>query len=314
MKTDSLQLLKLNNLISKLWEDNPFYAHKWSQAHLHPAPVSSLDHLASFPFTTRSEFIADQIAHPPLGSNLTARFEEFKRFHRSSGTTLAPLIWADTTQSWKWLLTASEKLFRIAAVTSSDRIFFTKPLGPSLGPWITYEAALSIGAATLNACTTEHSEQIAWLKAFRPTIIVGKPEALKALAAERISPGAQKLILTGPADSQSRAALENQWHAPAFDRYGLTEAGSVAGECAAHSGGLHLLDDEFIAEAINPKSKLPAGEGELGELVLTTLGRIAHPIVRYLTGDLVQLVRNFECPCGLHGTFLKGGIERSHRA
>jgi phenylacetate-CoA ligase len=90
----------------------------------------------------------------------------------------------------------------------------------------------------------------------------------------------------------------------------LTEAGSVAGECTAHPGGMHLLEQEFIAEVIRPDTGQPVPDGKPGELVLTNLGRLARPIVRYRTGDLVRLVRHHHCPCGRPDAIIVGGVRR----
>jgi phenylacetate-CoA ligase len=155
------------------------------------------------------------------------------------------------------------------------------------------------------------------LFSFEPTIVAGKPSVLYSLAVEAENNGAspaqlkvKKLILTGEFSPRLRGSLEELWMAECFDRYGLTEAGSVASECTAHSGGLHLLDDEFVAEAIDLDTCQPAPDGEPGELALTNLGRVAQPIIRYRTGDIVRLVRQRQCSCGRSGVMLLGGVAR----
>lgn len=307
---DKARLEKLNRLLAKLWEFNPFYAHRWCQAGLKPHPLSSLNDLSAYPLMTRAELIADQAAHPPLGSNLTEPFSAYKRFHCSSGTTQSPIYWADTLESWIWLRQVSEKLYRLAGISASDRIFFTKPLGRSLGPWSLHEGASKLSAAILNPGTTDIAEQIEWLKLFRPTVLVGRPEHLVALAEQIPALEVQKNVLAGGGPEALLLKLSRKWNIPCFDRYGLTEAGSVASECAAHSGGLHLLDEDFIAESITLITHEPVPDGQLGELVLTNLGRSARPIIRYRTCDRVCLIRRFACSCGRTGSFLKGPVSR----
>ena len=311
------RLAKLNHLLRKVWTANLFYARKWSLADVADAPLASLADLALFPFTTRDELIADQAAVPPLGTNLTCPPAELKRFHRSSGTTRAPLLWADSAESWQWVMQCSQRLWRLAGVQPSDRVLFLMPFGASSGPWIIYEGACRLGCACLPVGPAESGEQLRWLADFRPTVLAGKPAALQSLTAAAKAGGiplreleVRNLILCGVHDRSLRLSLEQSWGAGCFDRYGLTEAGSVAGECTAHSGGLHVLDDEFIAERIDPESGSPAADGEPGELVLTNLGRLARPIIRYRTGDLVRLERNRECSCGRHGAMLLGGVKR----
>ncbi|MHB8520324.1 MAG: phenylacetate--CoA ligase family protein [Limisphaerales bacterium] len=318
MTTALIQLQKLNRLLSRVWERNPFYTAKWTEAGVRPRRLSKLEDLADFPFTTRAELVADQSAAPPLGANLSRELSEFRRIHRSSGTTRAPVFWADTARTWRWILGCSEKLFLLAGVKPADRLFFAMPFGPSSGPWIIYEGAHRLGCACFTSGSAETEAQRLWLDRFRPDVLVGKPTQLLALGSAQQSAatatnalGVRKLILTGESNVGSlRAQLEQVWGAECFDRYGMTEAGSVAGECPAHPGGMHLLDEEFIAESIDPETARPVGEGEPGELVLTNFGRIDRPIVRYRTGDLVRLVRHRRCACGRGGTLLVGGVRR----
>ena len=187
----------------------------------------------------------------------------------------------------------------------------------SSGPWIIYEGAGRLGCACFSVGQAEPAEQLHWLAQFKPTVLAGKPAVLQSLAMTAMANGSPlrelgvgKLILGGAHDPSLRSSLEQLWTAECFDRYGLTEAGSVAGECTAHSGGRHLLDAEFIAECIEPDSAKPVSDGQLGELVLTNLGRVARPVIRYRTGDLVRLVHHHECPCGRCGTLLLGRVAR----
>jgi phenylacetate-CoA ligase len=311
------RLSRLDHLLRSVWAHNSFYACKWRQAGLAPAPLASLADLASFPLTTRGELLADQAARPPLGTNLTGSPANLKRFHRSSGTTRAPLLWADSPESWPWVLHCSQRLWLLAGVRPADRILFLMPFGASSGPWISYEGACRLGCACLPVAPTEADDQLHWATNFRPTVLAGKPSVLHSLAMSARAAGiptremgVDKLILCGVHGMSLRSSLEHGWAAECFDRYGITEAGSVAGECPAHSGGLHLLDDEFIAESVHPESRRPVPDGEPGELVLTTLGRLARPIIRYCTGDLVRLIRDRACPCGRHGSMLLGGVRR----
>ena len=311
------QLARLNHLLSQLWELNPFYSQKWRLAGIKPTALGCLEELNAFPFTTRAELLADQLAAPPFGTNLTCAPDAPKRIHRSSGTTHAPLFWADTTESWNWVRSCSEKLFVLADITASDRLLFIMPFAGFSGPWIIYEGACRLGCGCFTAGNSEPADQVRWLKDFQPTVLVGKPSALETLAvaaeAAGIPPaaaGATKLILTGEPTTKFRPLLEGQWNVPCFDRYGMTEAGSIAGECSAHSGGMHLLADDYIAELIHPVTAQPIPDNQPGELVLTTLGRWPRPIIRYRTGDQVRLVRQYECPCGRTGAFLRGEVKR----
>lgn len=312
-------LQKLNAVLNEIWERNLFYTQTWCNTGVKLHRLSSLEQLAEFPLITRAQLLADQTAAPPLGTNLTYPLASFKRFHHSSGTTSgSPIFWADTVESWSWVIKCSQELFSIAGISSSDRIFFALPFAAGSGPWIIYEGACRLDRSCLTAGQSTMEEQAGWLKKFRPTILVGKPshllelgEFIEASGSAPARLAVEKLILTGENSfSPIREPLEKLWSAQCFDRYGLTEAGSVASECPAHFGGLHLLGNEFIAEAIDPETAQPVSDGELGELVLTNLGRPGRPIIRYRTGDRTRLLRNFHCACGRYGTILLGGVTR----
>jgi phenylacetate-CoA ligase len=319
--TASAQLERLNHLITTVGRNNPFYADKWRRAGLLPRTLHCLSELTNFPFTTRAELVHDALEYPPLGHNLTWPASAYQRLNRSSGTTNAPIYWADDAQSWQWVVQCSRDLFALAGLKRSDRIFFIAPLGASSGPWIMYEGAKSLGCTYAISGTLDVRTKLLWLKTFKPTVLIGKPEQLFALGAaavemniDRARSGIRKIICAGRPGGgipDTRRMIESAWDAPCFDRYGLTEAGSVAGECEAHPGGLHLLDSEFIAEVTDAMSGLPVADGEQGELVLTNLGRIGRPIIRYRTGDRVRLLHNYECRCGRTGCLLTGGIERT---
>jgi len=313
-----IQLQRINFILNEVWERNLFYTQKWCDAGVHLHQLSSLEGLAELPLTTRQEFLADQATRPPLGTNLTYPLENFTRIHRSSGTSRAPIFWADTAESWTWVIKCSQELFSIAGISAHDRIFFALPFAANSGPWIIYEGACRLDRSCFTAGQSTLEEQAGWLKKFKPTVLVGKPTRLlefgKFIAASGLAPGrlaVEKLILTGENSfSPVRERLEQLWAAQCFDRYGLTEAGSVASECGAHFGGLHLLGNSFLAEVIDPNTAEPLYDGELGELVLTNFGRPGRPIIRYRTGDLTRLIQNYHCACGRRGPILLGGITR----
>ena len=313
-----IQLEKLNRLLDSVWERNSFYTRKWREAGVNARQLSSLEDLAKFPFTTRDELLADQNTAPPLGSNLTCAPPDYKHIHHSSGTTRAPLFWADTTQSWQWVVHCSQALYELAGIESKDRIFFAMPLGASSGGWILHEGAVRLGCCCFTAGQAEATELLRWIQNFQPNVLIGKPSRLLALAIAAQDAGTsprslnvQKLLLTGePSRQMLRPQLEELWGAECFDRYGLTEAGSVACECSEHLGGMHVLESEFLVEVIDPATTNPANDGEPGELVLTNLGRFARPIIRYRTGDCVRLLRQHRCRCGRTGAFLQGDVAR----
>ncbi len=316
----SPRLDRLNHLLDTLWERNSFYTSRWREAGVSSQPLASLEELSRYPCVTRKDFEADQAKNPPLGSHLTFPLHHYNRVHRSSGTSGNPLVWADTPENWDWLIKCSAELFRKAGVTSNDRVFLSAPFGPSLGSWTIREGASLVGCLCFASGAVPLDEQLFWLRRLECNVLVSKPAQVLSLAsiAEELKMTredfrVQKVITVGTqggSDSNIRRQIRAFWQAEIFDRYGMTEAGSIAGECLAHPGGLHLLDGEFIAEVLEPSSETPMPDGETGELVLTHLGRVGSPLVRYRTGDAVRVVRNHRCDCGATGTLLVGGICR----
>ncbi|MBI3852999.1 MAG: phenylacetate--CoA ligase family protein [Verrucomicrobia bacterium] len=317
---EHLQLDKLNRLFSEVWEQNPFYTRKWQAAGVTVHRLSSLSQLSAFPVTTRDELVSDQSAAPPLGTNLTYPPGTYKRIHRSSGTTHAPIYWADTTLNWRWVMDCSQRLYLLSGIEPGQRIFFALTPGAASGPSIMFEGACRLGCCCFPGGDASDEEQLQLLRRFDPDVLIGKTETILALAGTARRAGitlktmsVRKIIAPGQTNSRAtalREQSESTWGAQCFDRYGLTEAGSVASECLAHTGAMHLLETEFIAEVIQPDTEQPLKDGEAGELVLTTLGRIGRPIIRYRTGDWVRLVRNHQCPCKRPGALLLGGVRR----
>ena len=315
-----IQLERLNLLLDHAWKRNPFYREKWRHADVKLRRLTSLNQLDVLPFTTRAEFVADQTHTPPLGTNLSCPLSEVKSIHTSSGTSRAPLLWGDTSESWQWLAQCSRHLYLLAGIKPGDRIFLFLNFGASSGPWILHAGACALNCHCETAGQAPPKAQLSLLKRLRPTVLVGKPTRLLelAIAAQEAgvrpdSMGLDKLIFPGEPSRQTlRPQLEDLWAAACFDRYGLTEAGSVASECLAHSGGMHILEDNFIAEVVHPETGSPVEDDEVGELVLTNLGRLARPIIRYRTGDCVRLVRQHHCPCGRTEALLMGDVVRNY--
>ncbi|MBI4586271.1 MAG: AMP-binding protein [Planctomycetes bacterium] len=315
-----VRLRRLNKLLDEVWRGNAFYAGKWRKAGLHPGELGSIDELSSFPFTGREELVADQKEMPPLGNNLTYFLHQYHRVHRSSGTSGLPLCWPDTPPNWAWLRECSRTLYLLAGVSAFDRLVFLVPFGPSLGAWIMYEGACLLGCLCIPAGAVPADEQLWWLLKFEATVLVGKPglilsfgDQVRGLGKEPASLRLQKIIAVGePGGSlpDARGRMKTLWGAEVFDRYGMTEAGSIAGECIAHPGGMHMQESEFIAEVIDPETGEVLPDGEEGELVLTNLGRLGSPIVRYRSGDGVRLVQGRHCACGRGDALLVGGVRR----
>jgi phenylacetate-CoA ligase len=298
-------------LLSALLPANPFYTRKLDT--LLRGPVKWHD----IPFTTKAELLADQEAHPPYGSNLTAPIERYNRLHQTSGSSGKPLRWLDTHESWWAMLDCWNTIYRVVGLRPDDRLIFPFSFGPFLGFWTAFESAVHLGAFCLPAGGMSSKARLRHLLDNAATIVLCTPtyalHLTEVAAAEGIdlrSSPVRMLIVAGEPGGNipsTRQRIEGAWGARLIDHSGMTEIGPLMIECPEAPGGLHVLEDYCQPEVIDPASGSPVPPGTLGELVLTTFHRVASPLVRYRTGDLVCADPN-PCPCGRSWLRLVGGI------
>jgi phenylacetate-CoA ligase len=308
---------RLADLVSEVGAHNRFYQRLWREAGVgDPPPIRSSADLRKLPFTTKQQLVDDQLAHPPFGTIPTYPLERYVRFHQTSGTTGVPLRWLDTPESWAWWLRCWRLGYRLAGVGPGDRILFAFSFGPFIGFWAGYEAAQAIGALVLPGGGQESKLRLRTLRETQATVLVCTPTYALRLAQvareEGTDPAGTSVRATihagepGASIPGTRHRIQELWGAACFDHYGLTEVGALAFECQAHPGGLHVNEDEFVVEILDVSSGAPVAEGE-GELVVTNLGRVGSPVIRYRTGDRVRLLRE-PCACGQPFARLDGGV------
>ncbi|HEY7169642.1 MAG TPA: AMP-binding protein [Vicinamibacterales bacterium] len=312
------QAARLAELLSRIHGRNPFYTRKLGAAGAQPDALRLPDDLRRLPFTTKAELIADQAAHPPWGSVLTFPLERYTRYCQTSSTTGSPLRWIDTAESWQWMLECWKAVYRAAGVTAGERAFFPFSFGPFLGFWAGFEAGAQLGLHVVPGGGMSSEQRLAMIDAVGPTMICCTPTYALRLAevAARHSPAGlarsrvRLVIVAGePGGSipATRKRIEQAWGARVIDHHGLTEVGPVSFECLDAPGFLHVNEAEYICEVLEPGGTAAVADGVRGELVLTNLGRIGSPVIRYRTGDLV--VRSGEpCPCGRTFARLEGGV------
>jgi phenylacetate-CoA ligase len=307
-----LQRDRLRSLLAEILPHNRFYAAKLS---------STARELSHLPFTTKNELLADQAAHPPYGTNLTYPLAQYTRLHQTSGTSGQPLRWLDTTASWDWTLRCWQQIYALAGIRREDRLLFAFSFGPFLGFWTAFDAAARQGNLCLPAGGMSSAARLRFLFDNEATILLCTPTYALRLAEVAVEHGIRlapsthgyklrALIVAGePGGSipATRARIEQAWQARVFDHSGMTEVGPVAIECLENPGGLHILEEDFVAEVIDPVTTQAVEPGTAGELVLTNLGRAGSPLLRYRTGDLVR-VDPRPCPCGRPWLRLDGGI------
>lgn len=314
------QLLQLRNLLSELVPGNAYYTRKFQQAHFEPKVESLKDFSLRFPMTTKRELVEDQQANPPYGTNLTYALEQYTRCHQTSGTAGHPLRWLDTPQSWQSLLDTWTEVYRTAGVGATDRIFFAFSFGPFLGFWTAFEAAKDIGCLCLPGGGLSSVARLRAILDHQATVLCCTPTyAIRLAEVARqetidLSKARIRLILVagepGGSIPATRQQVESAWNgARLFDHHGMTEVGPVTYECPVEKGVLHISERAYLPEVIHPETGTPVPAGRQGELLLTTLRRIASPLLRYRTGDLVQARPSGEpCRCGRFDLALEGGI------
>jgi len=308
------QLDRLREGIAVVRQSNRFY-----QARLHP--VRTWDDFERLPLTTKDEITADQQANPPFGTNLTFPVDRYVRLHQTSGTSgTRPLRWLDTRESWEWWTRIwAEQVYRSAGVGEGDRVFFAFSFGPFIGFWSAFDGAQRLGALTIpgGAMTTEQRlrsmlELRATVLCSTPTYAIRLAEAAAAAGLDLASSDLRVLIHAGEPGASvpaTRDLIERSFKARCFDHTGMTELGPTGVSCEARAG-VHLVESEFVFEirdeggALHP---LPESGSLGGELVATNLGRWGSPLIRYRTGDQVEVNRD-PCACGSPFARLVGGI------
>jgi len=313
------QMEQLRALLGELLPGNQFYAAKFDAAGVHKKVSSLADYFERFPFTTKDEIAANQLANPPYGTNLTYPLDRYTRCHQTSGTAGAPLRWLDTPESWNWMLENWIQVLRVAGVTRGDRIFFAFSFGPFIGFWLAFEAALRMGALCLPGGGLNSAGRLRMILDQGATVLCCTPTyaiRLREVAAQEnidLSASQIKLIIVagepGGSIPATRAHMESLWpSARVFDHHGMTEVGPVSFECPAQPGTLHMMENAYLAEVLEQKTSKAVQSGQTGELVLTTLGRTGSPLLRYRTGDLVKTSLDTVCACGRSELALEGGI------
>jgi phenylacetate-CoA ligase len=310
------QLDKVRRMLETILPGNDFYRQKFSACGT--SDIDSLQNFKQLPFTTKAELVEDQLLHPPFGTALTFSPAQYIRIHQTSGSTGNPLYWLDTEESWDWWAECWKTIFQAAGVGSDDRIFFAFSFGPFIGFWAGWEGARKLGAMAISGGSQSTMQRVKSILDQQATVLVCTPTYALHMAAE-----AEKAGINLARDSSIRITIHagepganipatkkriaDAWGARCFDHPGATEVGAFGFECEAQPGGVHINESEFIAEFLDSNSSEAIAEGEQGELVITNLGRIGSPVIRYRTGDLVEPSAQ-PCPCGRPFVLLNGGV------
>src|SRR5947209_344298 len=290
------QLAALQAGLSTVRKTNAFYRDR-----LHD--VTSWNDFERIPFTTKADLMLDQREHPPYGTNLTFPLEQYVRLHQTSGTSGSqPLRWLDTAESWAWWERIwADLIYAPAGVTPNDRIFFAFSFGPFIGFWSAFGGSQRLGAMAIPGGAMTTIQRVQVMRDLQATVLCCTPtyalRLAEVAASEGITLRLRRTIHAGEPGASipaTRAAIESALGGQAFDHTGMTELGPTGVSCSQRDG-VHLFESEFIFEIID------------GELVATNLGRWGSPLIRYRTGDRVEVTRA-SCECGSPFAKMLGGI------
>jgi phenylacetate-CoA ligase len=293
---------------------NAFWRAAWARAGVRASgDLQSWDDFERLPCSSKRDLVDDQAAHPPFGANLTFPLEHYVRVHQTSGTTGTPLRWLDTQASWDWWAHCWRFVLAGAGLGAGDRIYFPFSFGLFIGFWAGFEGARALGALAIPGGGADSVTRLAAMQALGATALVCTPSYALHLAETGRERGVDVAGLAvrvtvhagepGAGIPAVRARIQDSWGARTFDHAGMTEMGAYGYECAAQAG-LHVNESEFICEVLDPATGAPTREGEL---VLTNLGRVGSPVIRYRTGDRVRVAQD-RCDCGRTFRRLEGGI------
>lgn len=318
----AVQTSQLRALLEAVRRSNPFYRTKLSRWAVDASRLTLEQFSAECPFTTKQDLVDDQRVHPIYGSNLTYPLDHYVRCHQTSGTSGQHLRWLDTAENWNGMIETWKEVYRAAGINRSDRLFFAFSFGPFIGFWLAFEAAAQIGCLCIPGGGLSSAVRARAILDHGITVLCCTPtyalHLAEVAAAEKIDLSraqVRRIIVAGePGGSipATRTRLERLWSGAAvFDHHGMTEVGPVTYECPVSPGRLHVHEAAFMAEIIDSATGQAVGQGQIGELVLTTLNRIGSPVLRYRTGDSVKAAVFPEggiCACGRIELALEGGI------
>ncbi len=338
----SMQLIRLNELLAQVVK-RPFYREKLCDASL---PLTSLDDLQQLPLLTKQELETprgrEMSPAKPLAPGAIDRAsalhaagifdlprDDYVRFHQTSGTRGWPMPVLDTADDWQWWLECWQYVLDAADITSGDVAMMAFSFGPFIGFWTAHDALVSRGAMVIPGGGMSSEARLKLILSAGCTVLCCTPTYAMHLANVAQSMGinlsresqVRRIIVAGePGGSVAsvRKRIETAWGAALMDHSGASEIGAWGFGCideSAQAGdnarclGLHVIESEFIAECLvfdAEGSPRRAVDGELAELVLTSLGRHGGPVIRYRTGDMVRGIRDHDRDCRF--LWLDGGV------
>lgn len=302
---ESWQLDSLNRLLAEVLAHNAFYQQKFGRRDLQ---LTALSELSTLPFTTKEELVASAACSANgLSAHHTYNESAYSRLHRTSGTTGDPLIVLDTAEDWRHWSGTWQHVLEAAEVSPEDRVFLAFSFGPFVGFWSAHQACVDRGATVIPGGGLSSLARLEFMRQTRATVMCCTPSYalhLAEVAGEHAidlgSLSIRTIIVAGESGGsvpEVRGRIEEQWQARVVDHSGATEIGPW-GFGWPDRIGLHIIETSFVAELIPiDDATATTVDGDLHELVLTSLQRTGAPVIRYRTGDAVIAERRQDGAC-----------------
>lgn len=313
-KLVKLQSERLSAMIERIYYNVPFYRNLFQERGIEPGDIKSIDQLKNLPFTTKQD-LRDNY---PFGLFAIPR-SEVVRLHASSGTTGKPTVVGYSRRDIEIWSEVMARTLTAAGAGKNDVLHVAYGYGLFTGGLGVHYGAEKIGATVIPISGGNTQRQLQLMLDFGSTIIACTPSyalfLAEAMAEAGISPDSIKLKAgvfgAEPWTEEMRCEIEDKLKIKAIDIYGLSEVigPGVASECM-HQEGLHIFEDHFIPEIVNPETLEVLPEGQLGELVFTCVTKEALPLLRYRTRDLTVLNKS-KCSCGRTITRMQKCLGRS---
>ncbi len=295
---DELQALQLQRMkwsLQHVYDNVPHYRKKYDAAGVHPSELKQLSDLARFPFTTKLD-LRDTY---PYGMFATP-MRDVVRVHASSGTTGKPTVVGYTANDISMWANLMARSLRAAGCSADDIILNSTGYGMFTGGLGYHYGGECLGATVIPISGGQTEKQVQLIQDFKPTVLMSTPSYALTIVDEMIKQGMksnQSSLRVGvfgaePWTNEMRREIEERLGIDAIDVYGLSEVlgPGVSCECIETKDGPHIWEDHFYPEIINPETGAVLPDGEMGELVFTSLSKEALPIIRYRTRDLTRLL------------------------
>lgn len=317
-----LQLRRVQGALRYAWENSPFHRRLMEKHGVAPGTILSLeDYFQKFPITRRTDLERDQLENPPFGTRHALPLETALRYHSTSGTTGKPPVRAfDSERDWLWGADAWATSLYNFGVRPDDVVMVAFGYGSFIGFWGAHYAFEKIGCRVHPTGSMDTKTRIQMILDLKVTVLcctpsyairmlhVANEEGVDLAAKSRVS----MIVVAGEPGASiasTREIIEKGFDAYLGDFMGTTEtAGIIASTCSRRCGGLHINEDRFLTEVVDPITLAPVGYGKKGMMVVTPLMKETMPLFRYATNDIVILEEGHVCPCGRTLDLFRGGI------